>query len=141
MLNSFEELCIIRAAAVNSFARELNPHRGAYILSSTDRLLRCITTLRGEINICTYGNFKSLSFKHSLNNIFIYTYSIRIYSPDRCIETIIFTEINAIYSFFMSEKSNRTVQHCSNIFLDCSNIAINTHSLLECSNNVTNNYS
>ena len=31
VLNSFEELCITRAAADNSFARELNPHGGAYI--------------------------------------------------------------------------------------------------------------
>ena len=49
MLNSFEEFCIMRAAAANSFARILNPHGGAYILSSTDRLLRCITTLQ-----CSY---------------------------------------------------------------------------------------
>ena len=46
MLNSFEELCIIRAAAENSFARVLNYHGGAYILSSKDRLFRCITTLQ-----------------------------------------------------------------------------------------------
>ena len=32
MLNSFEELCITLAAAGNSFARELNPHGGAYIV-------------------------------------------------------------------------------------------------------------
>ena len=38
VLNSFEELCIMRAAAVNSFARLLNPNGGAYILSSTDRM-------------------------------------------------------------------------------------------------------
>ena len=31
VLDSFEELCIIRAAAENSFARVLNPHGGAYI--------------------------------------------------------------------------------------------------------------
>ena len=31
VLNSFEELCIMRAAAENSFARVLNPHWGAYI--------------------------------------------------------------------------------------------------------------
>ena len=30
VLNSFEELCIMRAAAVNSFARMLNPHGGVY---------------------------------------------------------------------------------------------------------------
>ena len=47
VLNSLEELCITRAAAVNSFARVLNPGREAYILSSTDRLFRCITTLQG----------------------------------------------------------------------------------------------
>ena len=35
----------MRTVAENSFARVLNPHRGAYILSSTDRLFRCITTL------------------------------------------------------------------------------------------------
>ena len=34
VLNSFEELCITLAAAGNSFARVLNPHGGAYILSS-----------------------------------------------------------------------------------------------------------
>ena len=28
-LNSFEELCIMPAASVNSFVRLLNPHRGA----------------------------------------------------------------------------------------------------------------
>ena len=43
VLNSFEELCIMRAEAENSFARVLNPHGGAYILSSTDRLFRCDT--------------------------------------------------------------------------------------------------
>ena len=31
VLNSFEELWIMQAAAGNSFARELNPHGGAYI--------------------------------------------------------------------------------------------------------------
>ena len=31
VLNSFEELCIMRTAAVNSFARVLNPHGGVYI--------------------------------------------------------------------------------------------------------------
>ena len=31
VLNSFEELCIIRVAAVNSFARVLYTHGGAYI--------------------------------------------------------------------------------------------------------------
>ena len=46
VLNSFEELCIMRAAAVNSFVRVLNPHGRAYISSSTDRLFRCITTLQ-----------------------------------------------------------------------------------------------
>ena len=45
VLNSFEELCIMQAAAIYSFARVLNPHRGAYILSSTQRLFCCITTL------------------------------------------------------------------------------------------------
>ncbi len=33
------------AAAENSFARVLNPHGGAYILSFTDRLFRSIRTL------------------------------------------------------------------------------------------------
>ena len=36
MLNSFKELCIMRMAVVNFFARVLNPRGGAYILSSTD---------------------------------------------------------------------------------------------------------
>ena len=45
VLNSFEELCIMRVAAVNTFARVLNLRGEAYILSSTDRLFRCITTL------------------------------------------------------------------------------------------------
>ena len=31
VLSSFEELCILRAAAENSFTRVLNPHGGAYI--------------------------------------------------------------------------------------------------------------
>ena len=31
MLNSFQELCIMRVAAVNTFARVLNPNGGAYI--------------------------------------------------------------------------------------------------------------
>ena len=31
VLNSFEELCIMRAAAENSFTRVLNPHGGVYI--------------------------------------------------------------------------------------------------------------
>ena len=42
VLNSFEELCIMRAAAENAFTRVLNPHRGAYISSITDRLFRFI---------------------------------------------------------------------------------------------------
>ena len=45
VLHSFEELCIMRASAENSFARVLNPYGGAYILSSTDRRFRCISTL------------------------------------------------------------------------------------------------
>ena len=31
VLNLFKELCIMRAAAENSFGRVLNPHGGAYI--------------------------------------------------------------------------------------------------------------
>ena len=31
VLNYFEDLCIMQAAAENSFARVLNPHGGAYI--------------------------------------------------------------------------------------------------------------
>ena len=31
VLNSFEELCIMQAAAENSFASVLNPYEGAYI--------------------------------------------------------------------------------------------------------------
>ena len=31
-LNSFEELCIMRVAAINSFARVLNPRRVAYVV-------------------------------------------------------------------------------------------------------------
>ena len=46
VLNSYEELCITLGAADNSFARVLNPHGGAYILSSTDRLFRSIRTLQ-----------------------------------------------------------------------------------------------
>ena len=46
VLNSFEELCIMRAAAENSFTRVLNPHGGAYIVSSTDRLFCSIRTLQ-----------------------------------------------------------------------------------------------
>ena len=42
VLNSFKELCIMRAAAVNSFTRVLNPNGGTYILSSTDRLFCCV---------------------------------------------------------------------------------------------------
>ena len=37
VLNSFEELCIMRAVAVNSFARVLNPSGGAYIYIYTER--------------------------------------------------------------------------------------------------------
>ena len=43
--NSFQELCNTLAAADNSFTRVLNPHGGAYVLSSTDRLFRFIRTL------------------------------------------------------------------------------------------------
>ena len=46
VLNSFKELCIMQVATINSFIRVLNPCGGAYILSSTDRLFRCITTLQ-----------------------------------------------------------------------------------------------
>ena len=35
VLNSFEELCIMRAATENSFARVLNPHGGAYMWRHT----------------------------------------------------------------------------------------------------------
>ena len=41
-LSSFEELCIMQAATENSFTSVLNPHSGAYILSSTDRLFRSL---------------------------------------------------------------------------------------------------
>ena len=41
VFNSFKELCIMRAAAENSFTRVLNLHGGAYILSSTDRYISC----------------------------------------------------------------------------------------------------
>ena len=41
-----EELCIMRAAFENSFTRVLNPNGRAYILSSTDKLFRCVTTLQ-----------------------------------------------------------------------------------------------
>ena len=40
------KFCITLGAADNSFARVLNPHGGAYILSSTDRLFRSIRTLQ-----------------------------------------------------------------------------------------------
>ena len=46
VLNSFEELCIMRAAAENSFAQGLNPHGWPYILLSTDRLFPSIRTLQ-----------------------------------------------------------------------------------------------
>ena len=46
VLNSLEELCITRVAAVDSFARVLNPREGSIHLSSTDRLFHCITTLQ-----------------------------------------------------------------------------------------------
>ena len=46
VLNSFEELCIMQVVGINSSARVLNHKWGAYILSSTDRLFRCITTLQ-----------------------------------------------------------------------------------------------
>ena len=48
VLNSFEELCIIQAVAINSFTRVLNPHGGEYILSSTNRPFRCITNEGGS---------------------------------------------------------------------------------------------
>ena len=51
VLNSFEELYIMREVAENSFARVSNPHGGAYILSSTDRLFRWITTLKSGISL------------------------------------------------------------------------------------------
>ena len=38
VLNSFEELCIMRVAAVNSFARVLNPRRGAYMCAHRESL-------------------------------------------------------------------------------------------------------
>ena len=41
--NLFEELCIMRVAAINSFASVLNPRGGVYILLSTNS---CITTLQ-----------------------------------------------------------------------------------------------
>ena len=46
VLNSFEELCIMQAAAKNSFTIMFNPHGGAYILSSIDRRFHFITTLQ-----------------------------------------------------------------------------------------------
>ena len=44
MLNSFEELCIMRAAAEKFFAKALNAHREVYIY--TERLFHCITTIQ-----------------------------------------------------------------------------------------------
>ena len=41
VLNSFKELCIMRAAAENSFTGVVNHHGGVYILSSTQILLGC----------------------------------------------------------------------------------------------------
>ena len=37
------------------------------------------------MNIHTYENSYSLSFKHSLNKNFLYIYCIRIYSTNMCI--------------------------------------------------------
>ena len=55
-----------------------------------------------SLNLRTYENFYLLSFKHSLNKIFVYIYCIRIYSTNMCIKirvTINFTEIDNIYLF------------------------------------------
>ena len=44
VLNSFEELCIMWAAAENSFARVLNPHGGAYIVIHRQFFRRALHT-------------------------------------------------------------------------------------------------
>ena len=41
VLNSFEELCIMLAAAGNSFDREFNPHGGAYIVIHRQTVSLC----------------------------------------------------------------------------------------------------
>ena len=44
VLSSLDELCVKPVVTVNSFAKVFKLQRGAYILSSTDRLFHCVTT-------------------------------------------------------------------------------------------------
>ena len=70
VLNSFEELCITLAAAGNSFARELNPHGGAYIY------VDIYTPIHVYIYIHIYA--------HTHTHTYIYTY---VYKGDALILT------------------------------------------------------
>ena len=59
MLNSFEELCIMRVAAVYSLARVLNLHGGAYIYIYMQGIpKRCIHTS----NNCIFEHFEEEDF-------------------------------------------------------------------------------
>ena len=50
MPNSFEELCFMLVAIVDSFAKVFTPHgEGAYIFSSTERLFHRITALQSGL--------------------------------------------------------------------------------------------
>ena len=71
VLNSFEELCIMRAAAENSFTRVLNPHGGAYILSSTHTHTPSIfdylyISNMGELSVSRKWNWQFLGITVSL---------------------------------------------------------------------------
>ena len=56
-------------------------HIDTYRLFNTESCLyvNVLDVQWDEINIPTYDNFYFLSFKHSMNKMFIYFYSIRIY--------------------------------------------------------------
>ena len=64
MLNSFEELCIMRAAADNSFARVLNPHGRAYseevFYDNAPRLLISISLINHHQGIYDRGSMLPL---------------------------------------------------------------------------------
>ena len=55
VLNSLEELCIMQAVAENSFARVLNPHGEAYILSTDSFVLSELFSVARQVGRLKLG--------------------------------------------------------------------------------------
>ena len=72
LLKSYKEFCIMRAAAQNSFIKVLNPHGGAYILSSRDRLFRCIKKLQCGLS----GRTHESTYTYKMHTISFQTFFV-----------------------------------------------------------------